>query len=93
MKRLRNINEGIVFDLTYGDVILRVKIDKSGITFWKRATQGNLNEPRKLDKIIKVSWEKVGEAGTCYVGTRRGHEERGPANARVGLRYLTHKNK
>lgn len=93
MKRIRNIDDGIVFDLTFGDVILRVKIDKEGITFWKRATQGNLDRPRKLDKMIKVSWDKVGEAGCCYVGSRQGHVERGPANARVGLRYLTHKNK
>ena len=92
MKRV-NLKEPIVFDLPYGDVILRVKIDKDGITFWKRAAQGNLDEPRRLDKMIKVSWVKIGEAGTCYVGSRQGHEERGPANPRVGLRYLTHKAK
>lgn len=92
MKRIK-IEEPVVFDLPYEDIVLRVRVDKFGVMFWKRATQGNLDEPRKLDKKIEVSWLKIGEAGTCYVGTRQGHEERGPANGRVGLRYLTHKKK
>lgn len=96
MKRIR-LDEPVTFDLPYHEkkaepVTLRVRIDRDGITLWKKA-QGNLDQPRQLDKFIQLTWEAVGKTGFCYAGTRSGHEQRGPGAGRAGLHYLTHKRK
>jgi hypothetical protein len=100
MKRVK-LKEPMVFDITermrvlHGmeDFVFRVRVDENGIKIWKRATQGNLDAPRPLDKFIQLSWEQVGKSGDAYHGSRDGHVFRGPASGRNGLRYLTHKNK
>lgn len=93
MKRIK-IEEPIVFDMEYKDATLRVKIEGDGITFWKRASQGNLDAPRPLDKTVEARWDAIGNAGYCYSGTKCGVKEgRGPASSRGGLHYLTHKQK
>ena len=91
MKRIK-LDNGFVFDIPYEDITVRVFIDENGAMFWKRA-QGNLDFPRALDKTIEISWKKAGESGTCYVGSRGGRFERGPASTRLGLHWLTHRKK
>jgi hypothetical protein len=94
MERINVVKNPITFDIPYKDVIVRVKIEKTGIKFWRRASQGNLDEPRALDKTVEVKWEDAANNGYCYSGTRTGIKEgRGPASSRGGLHYLTHKNK
>jgi len=78
----------MVFDLPYKDIILRVRMSKTGIRLWKRST-GNLDAPRAYDPFIAVDWDKVALAGTCFAGSQSGHYERGPASGRAGLNYLT----
>jgi hypothetical protein len=94
---LRLGDDQLTFDIPYrsrsGEITqLRVKVDDEGIMIWRRA-QGNLDSPRPLDKIIKLSWETAGKAGMAWNGTRTGHEVRGPAAGRNGLGYLTHKRR
>lgn len=78
----------MVFDLEHDDTTLRIRMDKSGVRIWKRAV-GNLDGPRAYDPFIEASWEKMGQAGTCYAGSQSGHFEKGPASGRAGLNYLT----
>jgi hypothetical protein len=77
MKRVK-LKEPMVFDITermrvlHGmeDFVFRVRVDENGIKIWKRATQGNLDAPRPLDKFIQLSWEQVGKSGDAYHGSR-----------------------
>lgn len=87
--------KAITFDLAsdnHEGYIFRVKIDHEGVSFWRRAT-GNLDEPRQMDKLIRVTWEKVALAGYAFYGRRgvTGKEPKGPANSLNGLRYLIRK--
>lgn len=91
MKRVK-LDNGFVFEIPFEDIMIRAFIDDNGIMFWKRG-QGNLDFPRPLDKTIELSWENAGNSGTCYLGSRSGRHERGPAKSRQGLHWLTHKKK
>jgi hypothetical protein len=80
--------EPVTFDLPYGDITVRVRMDKHGLRMWKRSV-GNLDGPRAYDQYIDSTWESIGNSGTCYAGSQSGHFQRGPASGRAGLNYLT----
>lgn len=76
----------------YQGYLFRIKIDHNGITFWRKATS-NLDEPRKMDKYLHLSWGTAAEAAYAYIGSKTGHQPKGPANSLCGLGYLVRKAK